>query len=95
VNPFAVVEPFDVIEDRGSCFVACAKVAMVNQFILQSREEALRHSIILRHLAAIHACRCAMRSEQSPVRRRVVLRAAIGVVDESIIMESGLAIQHF
>ena len=83
MNTFAVVEQFDVIEDRRPGLVTGVKVAVMNEFILQGREETLSHRVVLWHFAPIHALPQPVRLEQSSVRRRAVLRPAIGVMDQS------------
>ena len=42
----AVIEQFDVLEDRLPSFVPASEVCLMDEFVLQGMEEALRHGIV-------------------------------------------------
>ena len=54
MNTSAIVELFDVVRDQLVGLRPRRQVNMMDQFILQRREEALRHRIVLWHLASVH-----------------------------------------
>ena len=55
MNAPAIVKLFDVVRDQRIGLRPRRQVNMMDKLVLQRREEALRHRIVLRHLAAVHA----------------------------------------
>ena len=55
MNAVAIIEAFDVIEDRQFCLISRSEVMVMHPFILQVGEEALGHRIVVGRLPTIHA----------------------------------------
>ena len=79
----AVVENFDVVEDRELGLVASLKVGSVDQLVLERVPEALGGGVVVAAAAAAHAGDHAVGGERVAVVLAGVLAAAIAVVDES------------
>jgi hypothetical protein len=47
VSAVAVIERLDVLEDGGAEFTPCGPCLAVDELLLQRREEALGHSVVL------------------------------------------------
>src|SRR5438093_13289249 len=82
VNAFPVVEQLDVIEDRRSGVVACGKVAVVAEFVLEAGEEALRHRVVIRALRATHAGLDAAGTQLLSIAACGICRTAIRVKNQ-------------
>src|SRR3989442_7465034 len=79
MNAFPVVEQLDVIEDRRSGVLACGEVAVVDEFVLEAGEEALRHRVVIRALPATHAGSDAAGPQLLTVAACAIWRTAIRV----------------
>ncbi len=77
VQPLAIVEPFDERKDIAACLLSRVIRLMMDEFILQGTEEALRHRIIVAIAFATHAWDHAKRRELSLIRESAVLSALI------------------
>src|SRR5207245_6521410 len=82
VNAFPVIEQLDVIEDRHPGVLACGKVAVVDEFVLEAGEEALRHRVVIRTLPATHAGSDASGTQLLPVSTCAIRRTAIRVMHQ-------------
>src|SRR5437867_4520581 len=82
VNAFPVVEQLDIIEDGRSGVVSCGEVAVVDEFVLEAGEEALRHRVVIRALPATHAGSDAAGTQLLPVAACAIWRTAIRVMNQ-------------
>src|SRR2546425_13320603 len=82
MNAFPVIEELDVIEDRLSGGLACGKVAVVDEFVLEAGEEALRPRVVIRTLPATHAGSDAAGTQLLPVSTCAIGRPAIRVMNQ-------------
>src|SRR2546425_10818565 len=82
MNAFPVVEQLDVIEDRRSGMVACGEVAVVDEFVLEAGEEALRDRVVIRALPATHAGSDAAGPQLLTVAACAIGRTAIRVMNQ-------------
>src|SRR5438309_8544387 len=82
MKAFPVIDQRDVIEDRRSCVLACGEVAVVDEFVLEAGEEALRHRVVIRTLPATHAGSDASGTQLLPVSTCAIRRTAIRVMNQ-------------
>src|SRR5207245_6570409 len=79
---FRVSEQCEVIEGRLSCMVSCGEVAVVDEFVLEAGEEALRHRVVIRALPATHAGSDAAGPQLLTVPTCAIRRTAIRVMNQ-------------
>ena len=72
MQPLAVVEAFDVSDDRDPCSIPRGENLAMNQFVLQRREEALGTGVVVTVAVPTHAGQEAVRRHQSAAIARAV-----------------------
>lgn len=82
MQPLAIVKPFDEGKDVLTRVVARLICSVMNEFVLQRAEEALRHGIVVAIPLATHTRRHAERREPVSVGQTTILSALIGVMNE-------------
>src|SRR5438067_2349682 len=82
VQSRAVVEGFDVIEDRGAGVSESSKALMVDQLVFEAAPEGFDEGVVIAVALAAHGSNQAMLSEHMTVSGTGKLAAAIGVEDE-------------
>src|SRR5277367_1223416 len=81
VEPLAVVEDFQPLEDRRLGFGARGELAPMHQLAFQAAPEALDHGVVVAVASPAHAGLDAGSGQPLPIRLAGVLPAAIGVMD--------------
>ena len=83
MQPLAIVEPFNKRKDLSARLVPRVIGLMMNQFIFQRAEEALRHRIVIAVALPAHA-RCHAEGGELPlIGQAAVLGSLIGVMNEA------------
>ena len=80
MNSVSIIKAFDVIEYRQFRILSGYEVVMVYPLILQVREEALRHCIVVRRLSTIHARPHLSLCQLLSIDGRAVYRASVSMV---------------
>jgi hypothetical protein len=78
----SIVEALDVLEDRSSRLLPRPEGRSVDQLHLQRREEALGYRVVPAVALATHAARHTVNLQKVSIRRRSVLAASVGMVDQ-------------
>ena len=84
VEPLAVVEDFQPLEDRRLGLGASGKLAAMHQLALQAAPEALDHGVVVAVAFAAHAGLEAGSGEPLPIRFAGVFPATIGMMDQPV-----------
>ena len=82
MEPLAVVEGFDVIEDRARRLGAAGEGASVHEFFFERAPEALHRGVVVAVASAAHARRHVPGGQMLAVRLAGVLATAVGVVEQ-------------
>ena len=83
MQSLAVVEAFDVSDDRDPCSIPRGESLAMNQFVLQRREEALGTGVVVAVAVPTHAGQEAVCCHQSTIVARAVEHPAVRVMDEA------------
>lgn len=83
MQPLAVVEDLEVIEELASGFIEVRKTYVVREFLLERAEEAFHHRIVVRHSLAAHARLQAGGLELGLIGAAGVLASLVAVVDRA------------
>lgn len=81
MEPLAIVEPFDERKDLPTRFLPGVIRLVMDEFILQGAEEALRHRVVITVALPTHAWRDPEHEELLLIRDTAVLRPVIRVMD--------------
>ena len=82
VEPGAVVEGFDVVEDGGARFGEGGEALVVNDFVFETAPEGFDEGVVVAVARATHGSDQAMLGEEIAIRGAGKLAASIGVKDE-------------
>ncbi len=83
MQPAAIVEHLDEIEDRGPRFLSCGEALLMQPFALQRREVTFSHGVVKARAGPAHAYRNLVTSQHTSVGLAGVLAAAVAVMDQS------------
>ena len=83
MQPLAIVKPFEERKDIPARVVPGVIRLVMDQFILQGAEEALRHRIVVAIPFAAHARRHVQCCESTLIRQAAVLGALVRVMDKT------------
>ena len=82
VQPGAVIEGFDIVEDSGASFGAGGKAVMVDQLVFQATPEGFDEGVVIAVACAAHGSDEMVLSQEVPVSGASELGAAVRVDDE-------------
>src|SRR6185503_2044700 len=83
MQPLAIIEYLNELENLGAGFVPRAVPSVMDQFILQGAKEALDRRIVIAIAFATHTGPKVVLSEHRPIHRTRILRALIRMVDQA------------
>ena len=83
VAPHAVVEGFDIVQDRQPCLMPCGEAAAADESGLERAPEAFQVGVVLPVGAAAHARGDAVQFQHPAVVLAGVLHAAVAVMEQA------------
>lgn len=83
MEPLAIVEAFNKRKDLPTRLIPRVVSLVMDEFIFQGTEEALRHRVVIAIALSTHTRRQAERSELPLIGQTAILCALIGMMDEA------------